>query len=60
MVSAVAQGLPLKGVFAYLQKSPMAVLSPIDAPIKTPKELEGKTWSYRNQDAPYSRGGYRH
>ena len=42
MMKGVAEGLPIKGVFCYYQLSPMAIVSPADAPIKHPKELEGK------------------
>ena len=43
MLKSVTRGMPLQSVFGWLQLSPQAVLSPADAPIKTPKELEGKT-----------------
>lgn len=43
MTKAVAKGVPVKAIFAELQQSPMSVIVWADSPIRTPKELEGKT-----------------
>ena len=42
MVKGIAAGMPLKGIFAVHQRSPMVIISHADAPVKSPKELEGK------------------
>lgn len=42
MMKGIGQGLPLKAVFGINQSSPMIIISHADAPIKNPKELEGK------------------
>lgn len=42
MVKGIAAGMPLKGIFAVHQRSPMVIISHADDPIKSPKELEGK------------------
>jgi NitT/TauT family transport system substrate-binding protein len=42
MVKGVGGGMPLQAIFGVHQKSPMIILSMADAPIKSPKELEGK------------------
>jgi NitT/TauT family transport system substrate-binding protein len=42
MVKGIAAGMPLKGVFAVHQRSPMVIISHADDPIKSPKELEGR------------------
>jgi NitT/TauT family transport system substrate-binding protein len=39
---AVSQGLPVKVVALYQTKAPMGVISFPDAPLKSPKDLEGK------------------
>lgn len=43
MLKGVAAGMPLKAVFAVHQRSPMVIISHKDTPIKSPKELEGKS-----------------
>lgn len=42
MLKGIAAGMPLKGIFAVHQRSPMVIISHADAPIKSPGELEGK------------------
>ncbi|MGI6850686.1 ABC transporter substrate-binding protein [Mesorhizobium sp. 1B3] len=42
MVKGISAGMPLKGIFAVHQRSPMVIISHADAPIKSPGELEGK------------------
>lgn len=42
MVKGIAAGMPLKAIFAVHQRSPMVIISHADAPIRSPKELEGK------------------
>lgn len=42
MVKGIAAGMPLKAVLAVHQRSPMVIISHADAPIRSPKELEGK------------------
>ncbi|HWK68801.1 MAG TPA: ABC transporter substrate-binding protein [Rhizobiaceae bacterium] len=42
MVKGIAGGMPLKGIFAVHQRSPMVIISHADAPVKSPRELEGK------------------
>jgi NitT/TauT family transport system substrate-binding protein len=42
MMRSVAAGLPLKAVYSMIQQSSMTIVSHADAPIKSPKELEGK------------------
>lgn len=42
MLKGVAAGMPLKGIFAVHQRSPMIIISHADAPIRSPKDLEGK------------------
>jgi len=41
MVKGVAKGMPIKAVFGINQKTPMAIISHADDPIKTPEDLEG-------------------
>ena len=43
VIEAVQVGMPIKGIFAYTQASPIALISRADNPIRNPKELEGKT-----------------
>lgn len=43
MANGIAKGMQIKGVYGLLQKNPWAVISYQDAPIKTPKELEGRS-----------------
>lgn len=42
MAKGIAAGMPLKAIFAVHQRSPMVIISHADAPIRSPKELEGK------------------
>ncbi len=42
MLKGVAAGMPLKAIFAVHQRSPMVIISHTDAPVRSPKELEGK------------------
>ena len=42
MVKGIGSGMPMKAIFGVHQRSPMMIVSQADAPIKTPKELEGK------------------
>lgn len=42
MLKGVAAGMPLKAIFAVHQRSPMVIISHADAPVRSPKELEGK------------------
>ncbi|WP_188052396.1 ABC transporter substrate-binding protein [Aureimonas fodinaquatilis] len=42
MVKGIAAGMPLKGIFAVHQKSPMIIISHAENPVKSPKDLEGK------------------
>lgn len=42
MLKGVAAGMPLKAVFAVHQRSPMVIISHADAPVRAPKDLEGK------------------
>lgn len=42
MVKGIGGGMPLKGIFGVHQRSPMIIISMADAPVRTPKELEGK------------------
>ena len=43
MSAAAAKGMPVKGVFGIIQKSPWAVISHADKPIKKPQDLIGKS-----------------
>ena len=38
----MAAGMPLKAIFAVHQRSPMVIISHADAPVRSPKDLEGK------------------
>jgi len=42
MAKGVGTGMMIKAIFGVHQRSPMMILSHADAPIKTPKDLEGK------------------
>ncbi|MGS1110182.1 ABC transporter substrate-binding protein [Achromobacter anxifer] len=42
MLKGVAAGMPLKAIFAVHQRSPMVIISHADAPVRAPKDLEGK------------------
>lgn len=42
MLKGVAAGMPLKAIFAVHQRSPMVIISHADAPVRSPKDLEGK------------------
>ena len=42
MAKGVGAGMPIKAILGVHQRSPMMILSHADAPVKTPKELEGK------------------
>lgn len=42
MVKGVAGGMPLVAIFGVHQKNPMVIISHADAPLKSPKDLEGK------------------
>ena len=42
-LTAIQKGMPVKLVALYHPKSPLALLSMPDKPIRTPKDLEGKT-----------------
>ena len=42
MLKGVAAGMPLKAIFAVHQRSPMVIISHVDAPVRSPKDLEGK------------------
>ncbi|NIR31453.1 MAG: ABC transporter substrate-binding protein [Gammaproteobacteria bacterium] len=41
MVKGIAKGMPVSAVFGINQKTPMAIISHADNPIKAPKDLEG-------------------
>ena len=43
MANGISKGMQIKGVYGLLQKNPWAVISYQDAPIKTPKDIEGKS-----------------
>jgi NitT/TauT family transport system substrate-binding protein len=47
MALAVAEGVPVKAVAGYLQKMPDGILSLAETGIKTPKDLEGKTFAFQ-------------
>jgi len=42
-MSAVSQGMPIKIVALYQPKAPVGIVSHLDKPITTPKDLEGKS-----------------
>lgn len=42
MAKGVGSGMPIKAIMGVHQRSPMMIVSHADAPIKSPKELEGK------------------
>jgi NitT/TauT family transport system substrate-binding protein len=42
-LSAVSKGMPIKIIALYQPKAPTGILSHLDKPITTPKDLEGKT-----------------
>ena len=42
-VKAMAKGIPIKAVAAYLQRVPAGVISFADNPVRDPKDLEGKS-----------------
>ncbi|MBI4494253.1 MAG: ABC transporter substrate-binding protein [Chloroflexi bacterium] len=43
MTPAIGEGLPVKGVFAAIQKNPLRMVVREDSGIKEPKDLKGKT-----------------
>lgn len=51
MMRAVASGAPVKTIGVLLQKSPAAVISPVDRNIKSPKDLIGRTIAITPGDA---------
>src|ERR1041384_319963 len=42
MAKGVGSGMPIKAILGVHQRSPMMILSHADAPVKGPKDLEGK------------------
>ena len=42
MVKGIGGGMPIKAIFGVHQRSPMMIISMADAPVRSPKELEGK------------------
>ncbi|WP_128660642.1 ABC transporter substrate-binding protein, partial [Paenibacillus sp. 598K] len=42
-VQGVEMGMPVKIIASYMSKSPIMLLSHPDTPVRTPKDLEGKT-----------------
>ena len=42
MAKGVGSGMPIKAILGVHQRSPMMILSHADAPVRTPKDLEGK------------------
>lgn len=42
MAKGIGSGMPIKAIMGVHQRSPMMIVSHADAPIKSPKELEGK------------------
>jgi NitT/TauT family transport system substrate-binding protein len=42
MAKGVGSGMPVKAILGVHQRSPMMILSHADAPVRTPKDLEGK------------------
>ena len=52
MMLGIQEGMPIKGVFGYYQKSPNAITSLASAPIRSVKELEGKSVAAK-AGAPY-------
>lgn len=42
MVKGIGGGMPIKAIFGVHQRSPMIIISMADAPVRSPKELEGK------------------
>jgi NitT/TauT family transport system substrate-binding protein len=45
MVEAVGKGMPVVGIGGLIQRLPDSIISLASAPLKTPKDLEGKTGS---------------
>src|SRR5690348_17304931 len=45
VAKAISDGLPITAVAAFVQDTPSGIVSFADAPVKTPKDLEGKTLS---------------
>jgi NitT/TauT family transport system substrate-binding protein len=43
VMSAVSQGMPVKIIALYQPKAPVGIVSHLDRPIVTPKDLEGKS-----------------
>lgn len=46
MTKGVAGGMPLRAIFGVHQRSPMIIISHADAPVRSPKELEGKVIAF--------------
>ncbi|MFN8701456.1 MAG: ABC transporter substrate-binding protein [Rhodospirillales bacterium] len=42
LAKGIGSGMPIKAIFGVHQRSPMAIISHANAPIRTPQELEGK------------------
>lgn len=42
MAIGASSGMPIKAVFGIHRRNPMVIISRADAPVKTPKDLEGK------------------
>ena len=51
MALAISRGVPVKGIFCYLQRSPLGVITQTKAGIKTPKDLEGKRLAFAPADS---------
>jgi NitT/TauT family transport system substrate-binding protein len=48
---AISREVPIKGIFCYLQKSPLGIISRKEAGIKGPKDLEGKRLGFSPADS---------
>lgn len=42
LAKGIGSGMPVKAIFGVHQRSPMAIISHADAPIRTPQDMEGK------------------
>ena len=51
MSMAISRGVPVKGFFCYLQRSPLGIIVDKKAGIKSPKDLEGKRIGFAPADS---------
>ncbi|SRR5699024_5441103 len=51
-ITVAAEGLPIRGVASVFDQSPVTILSPADAALTTPEDLEGKSVAVTSGDGP--------